>query len=311
MIRPLRGLRTAGSVTWATLNEFMRDGCPALAAALAYYAIFSLPPLLVLLLVTIGTAVDPETVRELLTGQVGALLGPRGAEQVLQLLRNASRPEMGGTAAILGLLALLFGATTAFAHLQNALNTAWGVAPNPRRGDVLNFLLKRLISLAMVLGIAFFLLISLVIGAVIAAVGNLLSAFAPQWLSQQFLAVIDISLSLTIATLLFAALFQYLPDAVVRWRHALAGGFLTGILFSVGKAAIGLYIGRTDPGSVYGAAGSLVVILLWLYYTAVILFLGAEFTEVWATRRGHPIIPERGAVRVIKREEKLEHGEVA
>jgi membrane protein len=283
----------------------MADGCPAMAAALSYYTIFSLPPLLAILMLTVGSFVEPDTVRDLLTTQIGTLLGPGGADQVVQLVRNASRPEISGVAATLGILALVFGATTAFANLQNALNTAWSVAPDPRRGDVGNFLLKRVISLAMVLAIGFLLLVSLAISTVIAAFGDFLAFHAPGWLSARVMTAVDFSTSFVVIGLLFAALFSYVPDAVVRWRDALVGGALTGLLFIAGKAAIGFYVGRSDPGSVYGAAGSLAVALLWLYYNAVILFLGAEFTQVWASRRGAPIIPERGAVKVVRTQEPV------
>lgn len=299
----VRGVRSAGRLIWTTLTGFMADGCPALAAALSYYAIFSLPPLLAILMLVVGTVVEPETVRRLLTTQIGTLLGPGGAEQIVQLVRNAGRPEISSLAATLGIIALIFGATTAFAHLQNGLNAAWSVAPDPKRGDVGNFLLKRVISIAMVLAIGFLLLASLAISAIIAAFGELIDYYAPAWLSENVMRGVDFGTSFLVIGFLFAALFRYVPDAVVHWRDALVGGALTGLLFIAGKAAIGFYIGRADPGSVYGAAGSLAVALLWLYYNAVILFLGAEFTEAWASRRGVPIVPETGAVKVVRTQE--------
>lgn len=301
----LRGMRTAGRLVWGTISNFLGDGCPAIAAALSYYTIFSLPPLLAVLMLVVGTVVEPDTVRRIMSSQIGTLIGPGGAEQIVELIRNAGRPEISNAAAILGILALLFGATTAFAHLQNGLNTAWNVAPDPRRGDILNFLLKRVISLAMVLAIGFLLLVSLAISAFLAAFGGLIERYAPDWLSAGVMRGIDFGVSFLIIGLLFAALFQYVPDAHVRWRDALAGGALTALLFIGGKAAIGFYVGRADPGSVYGAAGSLAVALLWLYYNAVILFLGAEFTEAWAALRGVPIAPERGAVRVVQVQERV------
>lgn len=304
-VSPTRYARSVGQVTWGTLREFMSDGCPAMAAALSFYTIFSLPPLLAIILLVVGTLVDPPTVRDLLSTQVGTLLGPRGGEQVIALVDNASRPEISSLAAVLGIIALAFGATTAFANLQNALNTAWNVAPNPNRGDVLNFLLKRVISLAMVMAVGFLLLVSLVLSAALAGFGQAINYLLPAGLSTNVLRVLDFSVSFVVISLLFTLLFSYVPDAVVRWRDALVGGALTGLLFIAGKGAIGLYIGSSDPGNVYGAAGSLAVALLWLYYNAIILFLGAEFTQVWATRRGAPIIPEAGAVRVIQKVEPV------
>lgn len=281
----------------------MSDGCPALSAALAYYAVFSLPPLLAILMLFLGTVVEPETVRSLMTTQIGTLIGPGAADQIVLLIRNAARPEISGVGATLGILALVFGATTAFAHLQNGLNTAWNVAPDPHRGDLGNFVFKRIISIGMVITIGFLLLVSLAVSTAIAGWGEFIRNYTPRWLSENVMTTIDFTTSFIVIGLLFAALFHYAPDAVVRWKDAIIGGALTGVLFLAGKAAIGFYIGRADPGSVYGAAGSLVVVLLWLYYNAVILFLGAEFTEAWAARRGDPIIPERGAVRVTRRQE--------
>jgi membrane protein len=304
-VSPGRYAKSTGQVIWQTLRSFMSDGCPAMAAALSFYTIFSLPPLLAILMLIVGSLVDPATLRDLLSTQVGTLLGPRGGQQVIGLLENASHPEISSVAAILGILALAFGATTAFANMQSALNTAWNVAPNPKRGDVRNFLLKRVVSLTMVLAVGFLLVVSLVVSAALAGFGQAINASLPGGLSAGLLQTIDFLVSFVVIGLLFALLFCYVPDAIVRWRDALVGGGLTGLLFIIGKGAIGLYIGQSDPGDVFGAAGSLAVALLWLYYNAIILLMGAEFTQVWATRRGAPIIPEQGAVRVIQTTEPV------
>jgi membrane protein len=304
-ISPTRYVKSTGQIVWDTLRAFMSDGCPAMAASLSFYTIFSLPPLLAILMLIVGSLVDPPTLRDLLSTQVGTLLGPRGGEQVIALVENAGRPDISSLAASLGILALIFGATTAFANLQGALNTAWNVAPNPRRGDVRNFLLKRVISLAMVMAIGFLLLVSLAVSAALAGFGQAINYLLPAGLSAGVLRALDFSVSFVVIGLLFTLLFCYVPDAVVRWRDALVGGALTALLFILGKGAIGFYVGRSDPGSVYGAAGSLAVALLWLYYNAIILFLGAEFTQVWATRRGAPIIPEHGAVRIVHKVEPI------
>lgn len=297
-------IKRAGRLLWETLNEFLSDGAPQMAAALSYYTIFSLPPLLVMLMVVVGAFVDTSTVQTLLSGELGALLGPGGATQVETLLLHASRPEVGSLGALLGFSALVFGATIAFAQLQNALNTAWGVAPDPTRGDIKNFLLKRVISFAMILAIGFLLLVSLVLSALVAAFGDVVEAVTPERITAVLMRWVDMGISFAVVTLLFAAIFQYVPDAVVRWRDALVGGVFTAVLFTLGKAAIGFYIGRSDPGSAYGAAGSLAVVLVWIYYSANILFLGAEFTQVWARAQGVPIVPEHGAARVIRRQER-------
>lgn len=301
----LTRLRNLGSLLWQTLTAFMGDDCPRMAAALSYYTIFSLPPLLVLLLLIVGAIVDPDTARQMLAGQVGTLLGPGGADQVDALIRNASRPQLGGVTAALGILAFLFGATGAFSQLQGALNTAWGVAPDPTRGDVRNFLWKRLVSFGMILVIGFLLLVSLAVSALLTAFGDVLVSLTNARISTAVLQLVQNVLSFVAIGLLFAAIFQYVPDAVVRWRDALIGGAFTALLFTLGKAGIGYYLGRSDPGNAYGAAGSLAVTLLWIYYSAVILLLGAEFTEVWASATGRPIEPEPGAARVVREQERV------
>jgi membrane protein len=298
-------IKRTGGLLWQTLSEFMSDDCPRMAAALSYYTVFSLPPLLVLLMLIVGAVVDERTVQELLSGQVGALLGPQGAQQVTALIRNASRPEIGSIAAVLGILALLFGATGAFAQLQAALNAAWSVAPDPTRGDIKNFLLKRVISFTMILGVGFLLLVSLVLSALLTAFGSVIADVAPSWISATFLQAVNAGVSFTLVALLFAGIFRYVPDAVVRWRDAIIGGVFTSLLFTLGKSAIGYYLGRSDPGSAYGAAGSLAVALLWIYYSALIVLLGAEFTEVWAERQGVPIAPEPGAAKVVREQKRI------
>jgi membrane protein len=299
--------RRAGKLLWETIQEFMADDCPQMAGALSFYTLFSLPPLLVLVIMMIEPFLDPQVAIERFQWEITAFLGPGGAGQVQALLEQVRRPGEGGAlAAVVGIGAFLFGATAAFAQLQNALNAAWQVAPDPERGDIRNFLVKRLLSFAMILSIGFLLLISLILSALLAAFGDVLGTLTPEPLTGTVLAAVNDVATFLVITVLFAAMFRYLPDAVVAWRHALAGGVVTAILFTVGKTAIGLYLGRTDPGSVYGAAGSLAVVLIWIYYSSMILFFGAEFTQVWARWRGSPIEPQPGAVRVVRHQERVD-----
>jgi membrane protein len=298
-------LKAIPRLLWTTVSEFSRDGCGNLAAALSYYTVFSLPPLLVLLLLIVGAFVDTSTVQSVMSGQLGALLGPQGADQIRALIMHAARPEMSGLSAVLGVLALILGATGAFTALQGALNTAWEVEPDSSRGGVRNFLTKRAVSFAIVLAVGFLLLVSLIITAVLSAFSDFVGQWLPGDMSGAVVLLVEAGVSYVAVSLIFAAIFQYLPDAVVRWRHALVGGAFTGILFTLGKWAIGFYIGRSDPGSAYGAAGSLAVVLLWIYYSATILLLGAEFTQVWARHRGMPITPEPGAARVIRKQQRV------
>jgi len=300
-------LKSAGAVAWQTVEKFMRDNCPQMAGALSFYTLFTLPPLLVLVIMITEPFLEPQAVIETFREEIRALLGPDGAAQVEALLLNLRRPGMGGpAAAAASILAFLFGMTAAFAQLQGALNAAWQVGPDPQRGDVKNFLLKRLISFAMILTIAFLLLVSLILDAVLAAFGDYLGTLLPGGLTGALLSATHITVSFAIITFLFAAMFKLLPDAVVAWRHALVGGLVTAVLFTLGRIGIGFYLGQADPGSVYGAAGSLAVVLIWVYYSSIILFLGAEFTMVWALRRGFPIRPVPGAVRIVLTQERAD-----
>lgn len=308
---PVRTVTSAfgagGRMLWQVLQEFLGDNCPQMAGALSFYTLFSLPPLLVLIIMMTAPFVDPVEAMAQFQGEIRTFLGPAGAAQVETLLEHVRRPGEGNPiAAALGILAFLFGATAAFAQLQNALNTAWRVGPDPKRGDIKNFLLKRVLSFAMILSIGFLLLISLVLSALLTAFGNVVESFTPDPVTGPILSAINAGVSFAVITLLFAAMFKFLPDAIVAWRHALAGGAVTALLFTFGKTGIALYLGRTDPGSVYGAAGSLAVVLIWIYYSSMILLWGAEFTQVWARSRGVPIRPVPGAVRIVLKRERVD-----
>ncbi len=282
-----------------TVREFLDDGAMRVAAALSYYTVFALPPLLVLLMTIAGTIWEPADVHGSIEGQIRLLLGPEGAKGIREMLAHANAPGTGGVfSTLLSLGALLFGATGAFIQLQSALNRAWDVAPDPRAGGIRNFLRKRVLSLGLVLAVGFLMLVSLALSALLTAFGALIASYLPEALSGIVLQALQLALSLVVTICLFAALFRYLPDAVIQWRDVWVGAVATGVLFVVGKFLIGLYIGQSNPGSAFGAAGSLAVILLWVYYASIILLLGAEFTQVWARRRGAGIVPEPGALLV-------------
>ncbi len=291
--------KKAGVFLWQVVNDFMSDRCPPMAAGISYYTVFSLPPLLVLLLLLLQSLLDTANVERLLAAQFGEVIGPEGAEQVEALIESAAKPELGGIA-IVGVIAFLFGATGAFFHLQASLNIAWKVGPDPTRGEFGNFLLKRLTSLAMVLALGFLLLVSLVVSAALSAVGAAIGPRLPGDVSQFLFRFTRGSISFVGVALVFAAIFRYIPDAVVRWRDVLVGGAFTSLLFSVGKFVIGRYIGRSDPAGVFGAAASLAVVLIWIFYMANIVLFGAMFTKHWARTRSVPIVPKPGAVRVVR-----------
>ncbi|MGE0159497.1 MAG: YihY/virulence factor BrkB family protein [Gemmatimonadales bacterium] len=281
-----------------TFQEFVKDDCPTMAASMSYFTAFSLAPLLVLTLLLLGVFIDPSDLQGHLHDQIAALIGNEGARQVDAMVLSADRDAAGGPLpTILGIAALLFGATGAFGALQSALNRAWEVRPDPRHGGLRGFLAKRLLSLGMVGTMAFLLLVSLIVSAALSAFGDRLGGMLGG-LSGAIVQLAQVVVSLAVVTLLFAAIFKILPDARVAWRDVWAGALFTTVLFVAGKFLIGFYLSRADPGSAFGAAGALAVILVWIYYSAMIVFFGAEFTQVWAKAKGRGIEPEEGAVHV-------------
>jgi membrane protein len=277
-----------------TFRDFSADDCPRMAAALSYYTVFALPPLLILILTVVGIVFDPAQVQEAIRGQIGDAMGPEGAQQIGTIIEQADQPEGRGVRALVGVGALVLGATGAFLQLQGALNRAWGVEPDPDAGGIRNFVLKRALSLGMIFGLAFLLLVSLALSAAISMLGDVVGRILPG-VSEGFLLLLDFGLSVGVITLLFAAMFKILPDARIAWRDVWVGAAVTALLFVIGKFALGFYLGRSNPGEAYGAAGSLALILVWIYYASMIVLLGAEFTQVWAERRGAGIEPEEGA----------------
>ena len=300
------GVRRWLDLTKATFKDFSSDEGTWKAAALAYYTVFSLPPLLVLILQIASAVWDPIEVRRTLTGEFQSLMGQDVAGQIQTMMTQAEQ-KMSGTGFRLALSigGLLFGATGAFLSLQSALNSAWEVKPDPKKGGIKNLVMKRVLSLGMVLAIAFLLLVSLALTSALSAAGDVLLGGFPKAVGL----VLNFALSFAIITLLFAAIYKVLPDAKVEWRDVWVGAVATSLLFVVGKFLIGQYVGRSNPGNAFGAAGALAVLLVWIYYAAVILLLGAEFTQQWVKQHGRAIEPEEGAVRVIEKEEVVDEGE--
>jgi membrane protein len=303
-------LKQVASLLKASANDFMEDDCSTQSAALAYYTIFSLPPLLMLLLMILGALVDPQAIRGQLETQIGSLMGPTAAEQIRTILAQLHGPGSGSVlATVLGIVGLLLGAGGAFGQLQAALNRAWGVKPDPHQGGLRGFVGKRLFSFGMILSVAFLLLVSLVVSTLLSAFGGTLGRMLPDGLSAPVLEIVNNVFSLVVITLLFAAIFRVLPDAKVSWRDVWVGAAVTAVLFVVGKFLIGFYIGRSNPGQAFGAAGSLAVLFAWVYYSAMIVLFGAEFTQAWVERNGGSIAPERGAVRVLEETRVVRDGQ--
>jgi membrane protein len=290
-------------------SDFIEDDCQTQAAALSYYTIFSLPPLLLVLLMILGALVDPQEIRGQLETQIGALMGPTATEQVSSIPSQLHQPGAAGLLpTIVGIGGLILGATGAFGQLQAALNRAWEVAPDPTQGGVRGFLVKRLFSFGMILSVAFLLLVSLVLSAALSAFSGTLGRMLPNGLSVTLLQVLNLTVSFVVITALFATIFKVLPDAKVAWRDVWVGAAVTALLFVVGKFLIGFYLGRSNPGQAFGAAGSLALLFAWVYYSAMILLFGAEFTQAWVERNGGSIAPQRGAVRVVEETKQIRDG---
>jgi membrane protein len=285
------------------VNDFIDDDCMSLGAALAFYTTFSLAPVLFIATTLAGLIFGPEAVQGRLEAEIRNLVGTDSARQIQEMLTNVVENTTGGMlATIIGTVTLLFASTTAFAQLQTALNRIWKVKPDPEAGGIRNFLTKRLLSFSLILVIGFLLLVSLALSAVITALGDRLTLFLPGDLSGWLLESIHIGVSLFLITLLFAAMFKFLPDAKIDWQHVWGGALFTALLFGAGKFGIGFYLGASDMATTYGAAGSFILILMWVYYSSFILFLGAEVTQVTMRRHGERIKPEEGAVKAIEKE---------
>jgi membrane protein len=286
-------IRSLWRVTIRAVQDWWEDNCLRLAASLAYYTALSLAPLVLLIVGVLGTVLGREQVASQLAAQLESLMGPAGRELVTSILTTSS-PEGGTWATVVGLVTLLIGATAVFGELQATMNLIWEVRPAPTGGvwaGIWALLKARLFSLALVFALAFLLLVSLVISAVLAGAAAWFQGPEQALVSR----VLELAVSLLVLTIVFALLFTYVPDAEIRWRDVWLGGLITAALFTLGKTAIGYYLGQASVGSAYGAAGSLVVLLVWVYYSALIMFFGAEFTHAWATRQG-AVSPQPHAV---------------
>jgi membrane protein len=289
------GWRGVWALLKTTGSDFMDDNALRLAAALAYYALLSLAPLVVIAIAIAGFAVDEQSARGAIAHELGNVVGAQGGEAVETIVRSAQAPTTGVLSSIAGIVVLLFGASGVFTELQGALDTIWEVAPKPGRG-IKGLIRDRLFSFAMVMGVAFLLLVSMILTAGLGAVGHFLGSTLPG--GEAVWQIVNFLISLGVIGALFAVMFKTVPDAKVDWRDAWIGGLVTAVLFSIGKFLIALYLGKSSVSSAYGAAGSLVLLVIWVYYSACILLIGAEFTQVYANRFGKEIEPSENAQRV-------------
>ena len=288
-----------------TFQEWLEDKAPQLGAALAYYTVFSLAPLILVLLAIVGVIFrdDAAGAWNKIAQQMSYFLDPNALQAVQNIAEKASQPGKSTIATIIGVALALFGASGVFGQLQDALNTIWGVKAKPSRG-IWGFLRTRFLSFAMVAGICFLLLVSLAIEALLKGFSHYVQSVLPGGIVIAL--TVYLIFDFAVVVLLFAMIFKFLPDVKIQWRDVWIGAVMTAILFGLGKWLLGFYLGSGAASSAYGAASSLITLLLWVYYSSQILLFGAEFTQVHAARAGREFKPSEYAVRVETRE--VEHG---
>jgi membrane protein len=279
-----------------TYTEWTEDKAPRLGAAFAYYTIFSMAPLLMVAIGMAGIFFGEEAARGQIQQEIQNAIGPDAARSIEDMIENAGKKKSSGiVASVMGVLTLLLGASALFGQLQDSLNTIWEVAPKPGQG-IWATIKARFLSFTMVLGIGFMLLISLALSAAISSVSTFVGDTLP--IPEWSMHILNLVISFALVTVFFAMIYKILPDAEVQWHDVWVGAAITSLLFAVGKFALGLYLGKSGVSSSYGAAGSLVLLLLWVYYAAQILFFGAEFTQVYANSYGSKVQPAANAVPV-------------
>ena len=283
-------LRTIAAVWRGAVAGWWNDNVPRMGASLAYYTLFSLAPILVIAVAIAGLVFGEEAVRGQIAAQLRGLIGTTGAEAIQSVVLSASISQQAATATVLGLLAFIFGATGVFVELEAALNDIWKVNGRTANRGVIGMIWDRLVSFGLVAIVGFLLLVSLLVSTALAALSHYASGRLP--LPTLVWAAIDLAFSLSVVTVLFALVYKVLPNVRLPWRDAWAGGLVTALLFSVGKILIGLYLGQSSLASSYGAAGSVVVLLAWVYYAAQVVLLGAEFTRSYSVARANAGAPD-------------------
>ncbi|WP_460906146.1 YihY/virulence factor BrkB family protein [Spirosoma areae] len=285
---------------WTVLKDafsgFQDDRCLKLSAALAYYTIFSLAPLLVLIISVVSIFLGEEAIRGQIFSQINGLVGNEAAKQIQDMIKSVGLSGKTNTALALGIVTLLIGASSLFVEIQDSVNLIWRVKPKPKRGW-LKLIKDRLLSSSLVVSLGFLLMVSLIVNGMVLAMSDYMTRFIPG-IGVYIISAINFLISTAVVSLLFAVIFKVLPDAKISWKAVRWGAIFTAVLFMLGQYLIGLYIETTSTSSAYGAAGSLIVILTWIYYTAAILYFGAEFTLAYANHFGVKIEPADYAVYV-------------
>lgn len=278
------------------LNLWLGSNAFSHAAALAFYTLFSLAPVVIIAVAVIGLVLGEQAAQGQIVGQLRGVMGLEAAQAIEQAVARSRLSEAGWMPSVLGVAALLAGATTVFGQMQVSLNDIWGVAARPDRSSLFMFVKSRILSLTVVLAIGFVLLVSLLLGVVLRTVLHFADQFVPA--VAALLTSAEMLVSLLVSALLFGTIFKVLPDVVLKWRDVVVGALLTAVLFAIGRDAIALYLAQTATASTYGAAGSVVLILLWVYYSSLILLFGAAFTKTHLLARGRAVVPRNSAVLV-------------
>lgn len=286
-----------------TVKKFQDNDPVVYAAAIAFFTVFSLPSMLIIIVKAVGAFISQEEIQQNLAEQIEALIGPASADEIVTIIENRALGDSGIFVSTIGIFFLLFSATVIFAFLQKALNSIWGVKPKPKQG-ALKFAQDRLLSFSIIIVLSFLMLVSLALDAILSFARNYVEAL----FSSYTVYVMDVAnyfISLVVISGIFALIFKFLPDAKIRWRDVVVGAVVTGLLFTLGKYLIGLLLSNTNITTTYGAAGSLAGILVWVFYSSIIVLIGAMFTRVYASNIGKEIRPKKHSVRVETREVEM------
>lgn len=291
-------LKKTGYLLKETFSGFINDNGIKLSAALSYYTVFSLPPLMIIIMSLSGIFFGADAVKGEIFGQISGLVGSDAAMQIQETLKKVQLSNSKSFAQTFGIIILLIGASGVFAEIQDSINYIWGIKAKPKRG-VIKYLYNRLMSFSMIGSVGFLLLVGLIVNAIVAILSRQLAIIFPHDTIYLF-NVVNTLVIFSIITLLFIIIFKTLPDGKIAFRDCFIGASFTAFLFMIGKFVIGFYLGKYNIASVYGAAGSIILILLWVYYSAIILYFGAEFTKVYARTHGQKIIPNAYSVQIVK-----------
>jgi membrane protein len=283
-------------------TEFIQDNGMKLSASLSYYTIFSMGPILIIIISLAGIFWGREAVQGKIYGEINGLVGNSAALQIQEIIQNIEKSQLGTSGALIGFAVLLVGATGVFTEMQDSINYIWSIRAKPKRGFV-KLIINRLISFSLLIGLGFLLMVSLIINAVLDLLHEKMEHYFSD-LSVYIFQGLNLLSILAVITCLFAIIFKVLPDATIRWRDSFVGAGFTSLLFLIGKSLISFYVANSSIGVTYGTAASIIILLLWVYYTSIILFYGAEFTKVYTLNHGSGIIPDDTAVFIIKREAK-------